>query len=256
MSATIEDCKLMDVCDSFSGSPTFSDDEVIEAENEILKAFENTPIGDFLARNYETPAWDFVVQQARARHWGDYPGRIFVHRLEAVAQDLIQTKDPRVERYSIWEDVQPEPVRQPTEQEKFAEICNQVRADIGDPMSGNPGAISTAEIKRKRQTNPEYERAFQAVQTDAVQRGFGISQKATDDGEFRFMVNGQEQSRTASELRQLAHIVNENLETRGASCLKPSGGLVTMIASGKSYRYPSQEFCSLLEEITRRGLVR
>lgn len=57
-------------------------------------------------------------------------------------------------------------------------------------------------------------------------------------------------------LRKLAHLINENIMTRGVKSLKPIQGIVYLHANGTAYEYPFAEFDRQFQEAVSFNLIR
>jgi hypothetical protein len=205
---------------------------------QVFEAFWNTPEGTNL-RGTGISTKDLssrLIDEFTRRFSGEplYPGVLFVHRFQEIADDLLRAEAIKVA---------PEPeIEVVSEADEHAAKVARLRAMMEDPI------VSPREVKALRESSVAWRKAWNSV-------------SAQDEAALRVAATPEstappEETEQRKRLKQFSHLVNEHVKTRGASSIRPQGGIVTIHAGGKGYEYPAAEFRAELELATQAGLIR
>jgi hypothetical protein len=237
------DIELAKSLDSLTGMPLAGQEEEVDAiiRDDVWPAFFATEVGQELKSKYDfSQALNDATVSEMSRRFGvagkikggiDYPGAFFLWRLEEIVGDFVRAKHP-----CLVPKVKPATASQPSEAEKFEALKSQVMADIENPNT------SSVEIARKKRQIPGYKQAWDAVQTDAINKGYGLNPNAPAKAE------------APSEIRQFAHLLNSHIGTNGVP--RPAQGFVTLIVGDKRYEYAFSEFREKSNLAAQFGLIR
>lgn len=239
------DIELTTRVDSLTGLPKSGMEEEVSdlIREDVWGAFFETTLGQELKNKYEwSDSLNQTVANEMARRFGvagkikggvQYPGLVFLWRLEEIIGDLIRTKHKCLTLKSQYE---PAAAPQPTEADRFEALKDQVRGEIDDP------AVSSRDIEAKKR-DPRYKAAFDAVQTDSVNAGYGIDPNTAPKAE------------APAKIAKFAELLRLHFRD-GGSVPKAQGGYFTLIVNGKRYDYKHAEFQELMEKAAAFDLVR
>jgi hypothetical protein len=203
-------------------------DKVEALQPQVFEAFWNTPEGVNLQdTGISTKALSSrLIDEFERRFSGEplYPGVLFVHRFQEIADDLLRAEAIKVA---------PEPeVHQITEADEHANKIAKFKSMMEDPR------VSSYEIRQLRTKSPAWAKAW--IDANALETV--TTSEPADTEQFK-------------RLKSFAHLVNESVAARGAGSISPNGGIVKIHAGGKTYDYPVVEFRKQLEAATIAGLI-
>jgi hypothetical protein len=239
------DLELTKSLDSLTGLPKPGEEEEVAAilTEDTWPQFFKTPIGGELQEKYEwTEELNATIAREFARRFGEpgkikggvqWPGAFIVDRIEEVVGDLIRTKHSCLTLKSQYRLAA---TPQPTETERFDALKDQVRSDI------DSSAVSSRDIESKKR-DPNYKRAFDEIQVESVNRGYGIDPNAAPKAE------------APAEIAKFAELLRLHFRD-GGSVPRVQGGYFTLIVNGKRYDYKHAEFQELMEKAAAFDLVR
>jgi hypothetical protein len=203
---------------------------------QVFEVFWDTPEGVNLQNTgISTRALSVrLIEEFQRRFAGErlYPGVLFVHRFQEIADDILRSEALQVT---------PEPeVEVFTEAEEHEAKVAQLRAMMEDPN------VSPREVRTLRESSVAWRKAWNSVtaEDEAALRmkGAPVKTEPAETEQFK-------------KLKQFAHIVNEHVAARGAGSIGPVAGFVKIHAGGKTYDYPNTEFRKQLEAATIAGLI-
>jgi hypothetical protein len=239
------DVELRDMVDQLYGTPDNEAEYSTFVRNTIWPfVFNETAAGRTIKENYaHTEAFEACFKKEFTRRFGvqseikggtNYPGVLFAYRIEEIFQDFLSAKIPEMESLKEAE----APVAHvKTADERFAFLCDEVRADIGDVFRGNPG-LSSLEIEKKKNASGEYRKAFDFVMQSSVAQGYGKT------------LAPAAKPAVPAEISKFAHLLSEEILTRGVP--RPAAGYVTLL--GK-YKYELSEFNRLSNAAAEANLI-
>lgn len=203
--------------------------KVQSLKNDVYEAFWNTPEGSNLLDTGVSikVLSSRLIDEFNRRFEGEnlYPGVLFVHRLQEVAQDILLSEAVKVAPVPEVEVV--------TEADEHARKVAHLRAMMGDDTT------SPREVKALRESSVAWRKAWNdAAALDTV----APPEPAETEQRKR--------------LKQFAHMVNESVAVKGAGSISPKAGIVTLHVGGKGYEYPASEFRADLELAVNAGLIK
>ena len=211
--------------------------EVESLQPEVYEAFWATPEGVELQNTgVSIKALSArLVDEFTRRFAGEslYPGVLFVHRFQEIADDLL-----RSEAIQIAPEREVEVI---TAADEHANKVARLRAMMEDPST------SSREVKALRESSVDWRKAWNTI---SEQDETSLRVPA------REAVAPPEETEQRKRLKQFAYCVNESVAVKGAGAISPKGGIVTLHVGGKAYEYPVVEFRAQLEQATIAGLIR
>ena len=203
--------------------------KVQSLKNDVYEAFWNTPEGSNLLDTGVSikVLSSRLIDEFKRRFDGEnlYPGVLFVHRFQEIADDLLRAEAVKVTR---------EPEVQPiSEADERAKKVAHLRAMMGDDTT------SPREVKALRESTVAWRKAW----NDAAALDTVAPPEPTETEQRK-------------RLKQFAHMVNESVAVKGAGSISPKGGIVTLHVGGKCYEYPASEFRADLELAVNAGLIK
>lgn len=211
--------------------------EVESLQPEVYEAFWATPEGVELQNTgVSIKALSArLIDEFTRRFSGEslYPGVLFVHRFQEIADDLLRSEAIQVAPEREVEVITPA--------DEHASKVARLRQMMEDP------ATSSREVKALRESSVAWRKAWNTI---SEQDETSLRVPA------REAVAPPEETEQRKRLKQFAFLVNASVAARGAGSIRPSAGIVTIYAGGKGYEYPAAEFRAELELATQAGLIR